>query len=141
MESTAASALSGINGIIILLSAFMLAIPTFIGLWKMFEKADLPTWQAIVPLYNLYVIIEHVKRPWWWVLVIVIPPFVMPGVFLIHIVGSGVALAFWTIVNIDLAKMFSQKYDIGVGMAFAPFVFYLILGFGGAVYMGKESEK
>ena len=33
------------------------------GMWKVFQKAGKPGWVAIVPIYNLIVLLEIVGRP------------------------------------------------------------------------------
>ena len=50
-----------------------------IGLWKMFEKAGVPGWTGIIPLYRDYKLCEKVMdNPWYWVrvLVLVFIPFI-----------------------------------------------------------------
>src|SRR5690348_14170664 len=64
--------------------------------WKIFTKAGQPGWASIIPIYNLYVWCKIVGRPWWWILLMLIP-FVN---FIILI-----------ILIIDLAKSFGK----GVG--------------------------
>ena len=44
------------------------------GLWKMFDKAGKPGWAAIIPIYNLIVMLEVAGKPIWCDL----PPFSVP---------------------------------------------------------------
>ncbi|TLM92974.1 MAG: signal peptidase I, partial [Actinobacteria bacterium] len=39
---------------------FAIVIVVLIGMWKVFEKAGQPGWKAIVPLYNLWTLVEIV---------------------------------------------------------------------------------
>ena len=41
--------------------------------WKIFTKAGQPGWACIIPIYNLYVWCKIVGRPWWWILLMLIP--------------------------------------------------------------------
>ena len=43
------------------------------GLYKVFEKAGVAGWKALVPFYNFYVWLELLKRPKWWIVFFIIP--------------------------------------------------------------------
>jgi signal peptidase I len=43
------------------------------GLWRIFEKAGTPGWQAIVPFYNFYIWLKIIGKPLWWFVFILIP--------------------------------------------------------------------
>lgn len=91
------------------------------GMWKVFTKAGKPGWAAIVPVYNVIVLLQIVGRPVIWIV----------G-FLIPVVNFIVAV----LVSIDLAKSFGKGAGYGIGIVFVPFVFLPLLGFGGAQYYG-----
>lgn len=94
------------------------------GMWKVFEKAGQPGWAAIIPIYNLYVLTQVVGRPWWWLIIALIP--------LVNIIALFV-------LNIDLAKAFGKGAGYGVGLALLPFIFYPMLGFGDPGYQGAAA--
>jgi hypothetical protein len=94
---------------------------TIAGAWKTFEKAGKPGWASIVPIYNIIVMLEIIGRPLWWIVLLFIP-----------FVGIVAAV----IIMIDFAKAFGKGAGFGVGLAFLPFVFYPMLGFGDAQYAG-----
>ena len=48
-------------------------IGTFLGLWKIFEKAGYAGWKSIVPVYNMIVWLRVLERPMWWLIFIAIP--------------------------------------------------------------------
>ena len=48
-------------------------IGTFLGLWKIFEKAGFAGWKSIVPVYNMIVWLRVLERPMWWLIFIAIP--------------------------------------------------------------------
>src|SRR5258708_3074517 len=39
----------------------------------MFEKADQPGWQGIIPIYNAYVMIKLSGKPLWWIILVLLP--------------------------------------------------------------------
>ncbi len=53
--------------------SIVLIILTHIGLWKMFVKANRQGWEAIIPFYNVYVMLELTGRPKWWLVFFFIP--------------------------------------------------------------------
>ena len=43
------------------------------GMWKVFIKAGKPGWGAIIPIYNLIILLQIVGRPLWWIILFLIP--------------------------------------------------------------------
>jgi hypothetical protein len=97
-------------------------VATIAGLWKVFAKAGQPGWASIIPIYNAVVMLQIAKKPVWWIIL-----------FLIPIVNLVIGI----LVAIEIAKRFNQGAGFGVGMAFLPFIFYPMLGFGSATYQGS----
>ena len=95
-----------------------------IGMWKVFVKAGKPGWAAIVPIYNIIVLLEIVGKPLWWILLMFIP-----------FVNIVIAI----IVLLELAKAFGKGVGFAVGLLLLPVVFYPILGFGDAKYLGRPA--
>ena len=46
---------------------------TILPLWFIFKKAGQPEWAALIPIFNLYVMLKVVGRPGWWLLLFLIP--------------------------------------------------------------------
>jgi hypothetical protein len=111
----------GFFGILIYLAIIIFVIAAF---WKVFEKAGKPGWAAIVPIYNIIVMLEIIGRPLWWIVLLLIP-----------IVNFVVAI----IVYIDLAKSFGKGVGFGIGLLFLGIIFFPILGFGDAQYEGPAA--
>jgi hypothetical protein len=44
------------------------------GMWKTFSKAGERGWGAIVPIYNVYLMVKAAEKPWYWMLLFFIPP-------------------------------------------------------------------
>ncbi len=117
---TSAGGGSPVPGIIGLLIGLLLIV----AMWKLFTKAGQPGWASIIPIYNLYIWCKIVGRPWWWILLMLIP-FVN---FIILI-----------ILCIDTAKSFGKGAGFGIGLALLGVIFWPILGFGGAQYQGAAA--
>ena len=114
----AAGCMGGCLFMIIWLAVVVLVV---VGFWKTFAKAGKPGWAAIVPIYNIIILLEIVGRPLWWIVLFIIP--------VVSIVAA-------IIVALDVAKSFGKSTGFGIGLAFLPMIFYPILGFGSATYLG-----
>lgn len=44
----------------------LLVLISFAGLYKIFEKAGLPAWKALIPIYNFWLVGTIINRPKWW---------------------------------------------------------------------------
>ncbi|MBI2931015.1 MAG: signal peptidase I [Planctomycetes bacterium] len=100
-----------------------LVVVTLAGIWKVFAKAGKPGWAAIVPIYNLVVLLEIAGRPLWWIVLFLIP---------------CVNFVVFIIVVHDVAKKFGKSALFGAGLWLLSCVFWPILGFGDAQYQGAK---
>lgn len=91
--------------------------------WRIFEKAGKPGWAALIPIYNAVVLLEIVGRPWWWVIL-----------FLVPIVNVIVGF----IVMLDLSRSFGHDLAFALGLFFLGVIFYPILAFGSDSYQGPS---
>ena len=91
------------------------------GMWKIFVKAGKPGWAAIIPIYNLIVLLEIVGKPVWWIILMLIP-FVN---FIILIILAH-----------QLSLSFGQGAGITILLIILPFIGYPLLGFGSSQYVG-----
>ncbi|NBV24929.1 MAG: signal peptidase I [Proteobacteria bacterium] len=94
------------------------------GVWKVFTKAGKPGWAAIIPVYNLIVLLEIGGKPLWWIVLFFIPI---------------VQIVMFILVGIAVAEKFGKGAGFGVGLALLGFIFYPILGFGDATYQGDQA--
>jgi Family of unknown function (DUF5684) len=108
-------------GFIVFIIELGIAILAIAGCWKTFEKAGKPGWAAIVPIYNVVIMLEIAGKPLWWIILIFIP-----------LVNFVVII----LIMIAFAEKFGKGAGFGVGLAFLSFVFFPILGFGDAQYVG-----
>ncbi len=107
---------------------FYLVFVVFIiaSIWKVFQKAGQPGWACLIPIYNLYVMLKIAGKPGWWLLLFFIP--LVNIVFLI-----------WTYNMIS--KSFGKEEGFTVGLVLLSFVFWPILGFGSATYLGPYGDQ
>lgn len=103
----------------IMIVYFAVLILLIASMWKIFTKAGKPGWAAIVPIYNIIVLLEIVGKPVWWIVL-----------FLIPFVNIIVAI----MVVLELAKKFGKGGGFAVGLLLLPFIFYPMLAFGDAQY-------
>jgi Family of unknown function (DUF5684) len=104
--------------VIVWLAIVVLAIASQ---WKVYEKANQPGWACLVPIYNFYVLLKIAGKPGWWLIMLLIPI-------------VNVVFAIWTINMIS--KSFGKDEGFTVGLLLLGIVFWPILGFGEARYLG-----
>ena len=102
--------------------AFILIMIVFaiVVQWKIYTKAGKPGWACIIPIYNIIVLLEIIKKPIWWIVLLLIP--------IVNIV-------IMIIIMIQLAKAFGKSTAFGVGLIFFGIIFMAILAFGDAKYV------
>ncbi|WP_207798883.1 DUF5684 domain-containing protein [Taibaiella soli] len=98
-----------------------LTILMIVSQWKIYQKAGFEGWECIIPFYNLYILTKIIGKPSWWMLLIFIPI-------------ANIVFIVW-MVNL-LSKSFGKSEGFTVGLIFLGFVFYPILAFGDATYIG-----
>lgn len=75
---------------------FLMILIYFLSFWKIFEKNGRKKWEGLVPLYNIYIWLKIIKKPWWWLFF-----FPIPFVNLIVTIGC----------NVETARLFG-KYTV-----------------------------
>lgn len=93
----------------------VLVVLQVVGLWLVFEKAGRSGWQALVPLYNLFVLVDILDRSDWWVLWLLIP-----------VVG----FVFWFLLCDDLANAFGYGTAMTLALFLVPVLALPWLGLG-----------
>lgn len=91
-----------------------------LGWLGLFHKAGQPRWAALVPLYNIYVLVVRVAGlSRLWFALILIPP--------VNLIAA-------ILVNVEVAKRYGRTETFGLGLTLFGFVLYPVLGFGRAEY-------
>jgi len=103
---------------------------TFIGLYKMFEKAGVPGWKALVPIYNAWICTKLTGKSIWWFVMLMIP--------VLNVVV-------WLLVANELSKVFGREsFWAYVASMMVPYFYFPKLGFDKDVrYIGphKNAQK
>jgi hypothetical protein len=99
--------------------------------WKLYEKANKPGWAALVPIYNVIVLLEIIGYKWYYIFVF------CAGC--IPVIGALVVLLFNISYNIKLAKSFGQSVGFGICMCFfAPICMAIIAFDKNMHYVGPQ---
>lgn len=110
---------AGAFGMVFTLVWLAIVVLVVASVWKVFAKAGEPGWAAIIPIYNLIVLLKVAGKPLWWIILCLIP--------FVNIIAL-------ILIGIALAQNFGKGAGFGVGLALLGFIFFPILGFGDAVY-------
>jgi len=113
------------QSLIVTIVYLAIVILIFAAHWKIFTKAGQPGWACIIPIYNVIVMLRVVGKPWWWLLVFLVPL-------------VGIVYVIW--MTHLLSKSFGHGGWFTLGLIFLPIIFYPILGFGAAVYKGPAGK-
>lgn len=108
---------------IVLYLAFIVVV--IAGYWKTFEKAGQPGWASIIPIYNLYIMLKIGGKPGWWLILFIVP--IVNIIFLIWMYNM-------------VSKSFGKDEGFTVGLILLGFIFWPILGFGTAQYLGPFGD-
>lgn len=122
MEICASSGMNTVTWII----SIVLSVVSLVACWKVFVKAGVPGWGAIVPFYNSYLEFKITWGNGWKFLLMLIPV-------------ANVVIAIITMVK--LAKVFGKGGGFAVGLIFLAPIFLCILGFGKAEYQGVVPKE
>ena len=52
---------------------FLMILIYFLSFWKIFEKNGRKKWEGLVPIYNIYIWLKIINKPWWWLFFFPIP--------------------------------------------------------------------
>jgi len=115
----------GAFGAFFLIVILAISVVIIIAQWKIYEKAGKPGWAVLIPIYNLIVLLEIVGKPLWWIFLFLIP-FV------------NIIFGIW-VTNL-LSKSFGKDEAFTVGLILLGIIFYPILGFGDAKYIGPAGK-
>lgn len=136
-----------------------------VGWWKVYEKAEIKGWKALIPFYSDYVRFQLGDKPLLYIpyLILTIVEMITSFLYvtllalkLIDFYGQldmgmdlgtlnalrwifmMVLLAIDILVGMRIAYKFGKSKWFGVGLGVIPLVFVLILAFGKTQYIGKK---
>ncbi len=127
-----ATLLAASVGIIIVAAIIVIAWLIFyvIGLWKLFQKAGKNGWEAIIPYYNNWVLVEIAGLQWWWFLIAIASSIIsimkLDSLSFLGTIASVLA-------NINIAYNLSKKFGKSTGWivltVFFGFITIPLLGY------------
>lgn len=92
-----------------------------VAMWKIYTKAGQPGWAAIVPIYNIIILLKIVKMDWWHILIMLIP---------------CASMVYGCILSYKLATAFGKDTGFAVLTIFFSPIMLPIIAFGSAEYVG-----
>jgi hypothetical protein len=101
-----------------------ICVVELVAAWIVYKKAGKPGWACLIPIYNVIVLLDIVRKPLWWIILLLIP--------LVNIVIA-------VILCLELAKVFGKGTGFGIGLFFLGFIFVPILAWGDAKYVGAAA--
>jgi uncharacterized membrane protein YhaH (DUF805 family) len=119
------SGLAAMLSIPMMLFWLVVIVAAIAGMWMMFEKAGRPGWAAIIPIYNVYVLLKVADMSGWWLLAFFVPI-------------VDVVVAVW--MTWKVSKAFGHGFGYFLGLLFLSPIFYMIIGFGKSQYQLPKYE-
>lgn len=109
------------GSLVLVFIVLVLVVLELAAYWMIFSKAGRPGILAIIPIVNIFVLQRIIGLPWWWIIILFIPPF-------------DIAFAF--IFALDLSRSYGRGTLFAIGLFFLTGIFVPILAFGGSSYVG-----
>lgn len=108
----------------------IVSVLMIVALWKIFTKAGKPGWAAIIPVYNAVVLFQICGFNPWLLLIALVPG-----------VGALVLAILSIICCFRLAKAFGKGTGFGFGLWILGVIFYPVLAFSDAKYVGYQKDS
>lgn len=106
-------------------ASLIVAVLSVIAMWLLFKKAGKGGWRSLVPILNLYTLVDIADGCGLKFLLLLIP---------------GVGVVYHVILNLRLARAFGKGLLYGLCLIFFTPLFILFLGLGGARYRGPRGR-
>ena len=82
----------------------------FLGTWKLYAVAGKKSWKALVPIYNALILMDIIKRPRWWVILLFMP---------------GINIMMFGVIWIETIKSFGKKSTLQSILVLISLGFYI----------------
>lgn len=109
--------MAGVGVYFFIMTAFMVFM--LVCIWKIFKKVGKKGWEALIPVYNIIVLLEIVGLPVWYIVLFLLPFANIYALFKIYI---------------ELAHKFGKTTGFGVATVFFSVICLPMLAFGKATY-------
>lgn len=130
----------------ILISALVAWVISIIPMWRLFEKAGQPGWQAIIPVYSSYMLYKISWKPSMFFITLILG--IVASILLqlndymaLVVIGGIINIAVMIlgiIFNHKISKSFGHGVGFTVGLIFLSLIFLYILAFGSSEYQGAQ---
>ena len=104
----------------------LVAALSLIAMWTLFKKAGRGGWRSLVPILNLYTLVDIADGHGIKFLLLLIP---------------GVGAVYHVLLNLRLALAFGKGLVYGLCLIFFTPLFTLLLGLGSARYRGPRGRE
>ena len=93
---------------------FILAIQVvhFLGTFRLYQKAGRKSWEAIVPIYNAIVLMQIIRRPKWWVILLFVPI---------------INLLMFPVIWVETLRSFGRNRSIDTALGILTFGLYIFI--------------
>lgn len=143
---------------------FCLGIVALIGFvvvtvsqWRIYSKAGQPGWACIIPIYNVLVLLDIIRKPRLWLLYILVAA-VVQGIYssmtmnsndsntvpitlmILNGVASLVSVVLGIRITHGISTAFGKQIGFTIGLLLLPIVFFPILAFGSATYQYQSTN-
>jgi hypothetical protein len=116
MAAGNAAAAGGAMAIVMMLIYAVIGILMLVTGWKLFVKMGKPGWNAIIPIYSTYVLVQALNKPMWW--------------FIVAILFSPFSI----VILWELCKAFGKGTGFFVATLFFGIITMPMLAFGSATF-------
>lgn len=107
------------GGTMIMLLWLVIVVLLIASVWTVFSKAGKPGWAAIIPIYNIIVLLQIAGKPVWWIILLFVPV---------------VNLVIVILCYVGVARNFGKGVGFALGLIFLSPIFFPILAWSDAQY-------
>ena len=130
---------AAVGVLVIILIAFLVFY--VIGLWKLFKKAGKQGWEAIIPYYNTWTLVEIVGLKWWWFLIAIVSSIIsLLGLDNLSFIGTIASLVANINIYYNLSKIFNKSTGWIVLSVFFGWVTIPLLGYSNSEVWNAEAR-
>ena len=137
-------------------SDIVVLVLSLVFLWKIFEKAGEKGWEALIPVYNTYILFKIAwKEKYFWILCLFVftmffgallmginpSNLVLGGFGDIIIIGScvGMLVIYFSLLS-KICNSFNKGGLFMLGLIFLNIIFFGILAFDKSKYVGPSAK-
>lgn len=134
----------------VVLFIYIILLP-FIAAWRLFKKAGIPGWKALIPVYSSYLMFKIVGMPAIISTIVYASYIIINNIVkditkepnylvIIFVLISATYMVFDIIKAIKLGKVFGKGIFFTIGLILLGPIFEIILGMGKSKYIGDYKK-